>query len=467
MSELLIRSKADVVRFVNTQPISRSARLIVLIALGGTFVDAYDFASLGIGVPGLRAEFGLSPFALGTVTASMGLGALIGGIVGGYYTDKIGRFKMFLLDLICLVVAALGAALSPNMYVLLFFRFLMGVGVGLDYPVAFSFIAEFVNTQRKGGSVSLWVFLWQIAVACSVLVALLFFYLGAGDHLWRYAVGLGALPALIVLYLRNRYMWESPMWAAHNLGLEETKRILERTYGVRVTLAPAARPAAATARSGRYGQIFSARYLPRTLLSSIVCITMSMEYFAIGFYLPSISQAIFGKEFLYAAFGTLVSTAIGALGGFGSAWLVDRVGLKRLVAAGYAIIILSLVGFWWTAGRVSPYVSILLIYLFILGQTLGPGPQATTISALSYPTYIRGLGTGWAQGMVRLGTIIGLYFFPLVLAALGLNRMMLVLAVVPLIGLFAILALEEPIGRDADAEDPATAPIIAEGLAGG
>ena len=226
MSSLVIRSKADVIGFVNSQPVSRSAWVIVLIALGGTFVDAYDFASLGIGIPGLAAEFHLTPFALGSVAAVMGLGALIGGICGGYYTDKIGRYRMFLLDLVCLVVATLGAALSPNLYVLLFFRFLMGIGVGLDYPVAFSFIAEFVNTRRKGGNVSLWVFVWQVAVACSVLVALLFYLLGAGNYLWRIAVGFGAIPSLVVLLLRDRYMWESPMWAAHNLGLHEAARIL-------------------------------------------------------------------------------------------------------------------------------------------------------------------------------------------------------------------------------------------------
>ncbi len=454
MSDLVIRSKADVIGFVNSQPVSKAAWAIVLIALGGTFVDAYDFASLGIGIPGLMAEFHLTPFALGSVAAIMGLGALIGGIVGGYYTDKIGRYRMFLLDLVCLVVATLGAAFSPNLYVLLFFRLLMGIGVGLDYPVAFSFISEFVNTKRKGGSVSLWVFVWQVAVACSVLVALLFYYLGAGAYLWRIAVGFGAVTSLIVLLLRGKYMWESPMWAAHNLGLNEAAKILEKTYGVRTTViaAPMQRRPKIS-----YKQIFAHHYLSRTVISSVVCITMSSEYFAVGFYLPSIAQEIFGKEFIFAAVGTLVSTVIGAIGGLVSAYLVDRVGLRRLIASGYLIIIVSLIAFWWTAGHSSPYISILLIYLFIIGQTVGPGPQATTISALAYPTNIRGIGTGWAQGMVRLGTIIGFYFFPILLAALGINRMMLCLTVVPLIGLVAILATSwEPVGQDVDMEAPET-----------
>src|ERR1700761_9546452 len=199
MSELVIRSKGDVAAFVNDQPMTKSGLGVVLIALGGVFVDAYDFASLGIGVPGLRAECDLAPSQLGAITAIMGVGAVLGGVDGGYLTDKVGRLRMFVVDLICLVVATLGAALSPNIYALLFFRFLMGLGVGLDYPVAFSFLAEFVNKTRRAGSIALWVFLWQVAVAVSVVVALAIYGLGYVGHLWGLAVGFGVLPALVIL----------------------------------------------------------------------------------------------------------------------------------------------------------------------------------------------------------------------------------------------------------------------------
>src|SRR5580698_5281701 len=164
--ELVLRSARDVTEFVNTQPTSQGAWLVVLVALGGVFVDAYDFTSLGIGVPQLKAQFGLSPFAVGSVTAAMAFGAFIGALLGGYYTDKVGRFKMFLLDLVFLVIAAIGAALSTDLIVLLCFRFLMGIGVGLDFPVALSFIAEFVNSRKKGGNINLWQGTWFIA-ACS------------------------------------------------------------------------------------------------------------------------------------------------------------------------------------------------------------------------------------------------------------------------------------------------------------
>jgi MFS family permease len=241
--------------------------------------------------------------------------------------------------------------------------------------------------------------------------------------------------------------------------LREAAKLLEKTYHVTVRV-----EGNAVAVSRRvpmsYGAIFSPPYLARTTLVSIISITQSLEYFAVGFYLPSISAVIFGQDFVYAAIGTLVSTIAGVVGGLAAAQFVDGVGIRRLLIAGYSIVAVSLVLFWWTAGAVSPYVSIMLIYVFILGQTLGPGSVSASMAALSYPTMLRGTGTGWAQSMVRIGTIIGLFFFPPLLAQIGLSKLMLVLALVPLVGLLSLWIVKwEPIGNQIESE-PREAAVI-------
>lgn len=450
MQDVTIRSVQDVIRFVNEQPVSKSAKWIVLVALGGVFVDAYDFASLGIGVVQIQKQFGLTPFWVGSVTAMMALGAFVGAIWGGYYTDKVGRFKMFLLDLVFLVVAALGAAFSVSLPMLLFFRFLMGVGVGLDFPVALAFIAEFINARMRGRSVNLWQGMWYVAASCTGLITLPFYFLDVGEHLWRVAVGFGAVPALIVLLLRYVLMDESPIWAASNQGLPEAARILEKTYGIRAIVnAPAPTKPVADVR---FPEIFSPRYRKRTLLASIICMTQSLEYFAVGFNLPSISVKLFGADFLYAILGAIFFNLFGIAGGFGGALCTERVGVRRLAIIGYALVIASLLGLW-LGGTSLPLVAIaLLLGLFVFGHSFGPGAQGMTMAALSYPTRIRGLGTGWGQGMVRIGSILGFYFFPLVVTAAGLRSMMLYLALVPLLGLVAALSIAwEP--TDHDVED--------------
>jgi len=167
----------------------------------------------------------------------------------------------------------------------------------------------------------------------------------SGTDRWRgFAVGFGAVPALIILLLRGKYMWESPLWTAHHAGLTEAARLLEKTYDVKVRVEESV-ASAVEAVSTSYTAIFSQPYLARTVLVSVVSITQSLEYFAVGFYLPSISSVIFGHDFVYAAIGTLVSTVAGVIGGLIAAAYVDKVGIRRLIITGYTIVTVSLLLF--------------------------------------------------------------------------------------------------------------------------
>ncbi len=453
---ITIASVEDVADFIDAQPTSRNAWLIVVIALGGVFVDAYDFASLGIGVVQLRQEFHLSPIAVGSVTAMMAVGAFLGAIFGGWYTDKIGRYRMFLIDLVLLVVAALGAALSVNLPMLLLFRFLMGVGIGLDFPVALSFISEFVSSRRNGASVNLWQPMWYVAASCTGLIILPFYYLDLGPYLWRISVGFGAVPALIILLLRARFMDESAIWSAQNLGLEEAARTMQRVYGVVVRVAAGAvRPKVET--ESRFGILFSPRFRAATIVASVVCATQSMEYFAVGFNIPSISISLFGSDLRYAILGAIFFNLFGIAGGLLGVRLTQAWGCRRLAMTGYSLVFISLLALWLAGSGLPPWFAAPLYGLFIFGHAFGPGSQGMTIATISYPTSVRGLGSGWGQGMVRVGSIMGLYFFPVVIAQVGLHTMLIIIAGIPLIGLLVVWSIRyDPVldGAIAPVEEP-------------
>ena len=211
---LTIRSPQDVVQFINFN--SRTMPIwVLLIAYGGIFIDAYDSFSLGIGVPQIQQQFHLTALQLGSLTASLAIGAIGGALVGGYYVDKVGRLRMFMLDLVFFVVAAVGAAVSTNLFVLVAFRLLMGVGIGLDYPVALSFVAEYSSLRGKAKNVAFWIVVNSIvAIFIYVGVALPLYLAGAGPNLWRWVLGLGAVPAAVILVLRYIFLEESPMWMA-------------------------------------------------------------------------------------------------------------------------------------------------------------------------------------------------------------------------------------------------------------
>jgi MFS family permease len=103
---VVIRSPRDVIALVNAGVGKGPSFWVLLIALGGILTDAYDLISFGIGVPQVTAEFHLSPAQIATISAALSFGAIFGAWFGGYFIDKIGRLRMFMLDLVFFVVSA-------------------------------------------------------------------------------------------------------------------------------------------------------------------------------------------------------------------------------------------------------------------------------------------------------------------------------------------------------------------------
>lgn len=105
------------------------------------------------------------------VASAITFGAIVGALLGGYLTDKIGRYRVFMADMVFFVVAAIACALAPNEYVLAGARFVMGLGVGIDLPVAMAFLSEFARLKgpgNKASSVAMWCPTWY-AVSASLI----------------------------------------------------------------------------------------------------------------------------------------------------------------------------------------------------------------------------------------------------------------------------------------------------------
>lgn len=446
MQELTVRAARDIEAFIDSHPSDRKTKLLTLVALGGIFVDAYDFASLGVGVVQLKSTFHLSPFNVGLVTAMMAMGACLGGVIGGRFVDKLGRFKILILNVALLVVAALGAAFSVNFAMLLCFRFLMGIGVGLDFPVALSYVAELVNTKSKSGSVGAWQVMWYVAAVSSGLVILPFSQGGFGNDLWRVAIGFGACPALAILLLRYFFIDESPKWSIRNLPLEQASKVIARTYNIKVNLIPEA-VVTQHGTSPKITALFERKYLVRTLLASAICATQAMEYFSVGFNIPTISQAIFGHTMMNAILGAVFFNLFGILGASVGAYFSGKVGVRKLAMIGYCIVAISLLIFGTYYHQLMTSLLAALLACVLFGHSFGPG-QGMTIATLSYPTEMRGLGSGWGQSMARGASIIGFFIFPLVIAATGMATTLSLIAIVPLIGLCACLLVKwDPLGQ--------------------
>jgi putative MFS transporter len=456
----LIRTKDDVVRVINESADAPHSRMIGFIALGGFFLDAYDFTSLSAGSVQMKSEFGLSASQLGLVTAVMAFGAIVGALSGGYFVDRFGRLRMFIVNLLLFVLATLGAAFAPNYETLIVLRLLIGIGVGLDVPVAMAFLVEFMATKKKAKWVESAAALWSAATICGLLVALLLNALGAGNSLWRWEVGLGALPAVVILLLRFKYMAESPMWAATKGDLAEAARILSITYARPFELAPdaVAAPQAEMPRNPfrPFGQLFAGEFRKRTILISVISAAQSVQFSSVGFYLPLIVFSFFHSSFAVSLLASVFANACGLCAALLAANFADRLGLRRLTIIGFSGVAVVLVVLGLVGHLIPPLLGVVLLAFFIGAHTFGPGSTAQSMSAMSYPTRVRGVGAGLSQASNRTGSLIALYGVPVLLSAFGLYHALLILLVAPAIGLIVLAVIKwEPVGNVSE-DEPAS-----------
>ena len=463
---LVVRSARDVAHIVgNVAAKGGNARMVIAIALGGVFLDAYDLTSLAYGMKDIARTFALSPTQVGLVSAAITFGAILGALVGGYLTDRIGRYRVFMADMLFFVVAAIAAGLAPNAWVLGGARFLMGFGIGLDLPVAMAFLAEFSRVAGKGSKasrVAAWCPAWYAATSTCYLL-ILGLYAVLPEHqlgwLWRLTLAFGAVPALVIIAVRSRYISESPVWAANQGDLEGAARILRHAYHVDATVEPGNETAhePRTASWRNYGVLFSQPYRRRTVLAATIGAASSFGYNAIVYGLPVIIASFLKQGPLTTIVAALALNLIFAfVGGLIGVRFVSRFGAWRMTVVGHALQFASLIGLaliGHPGNGVLVVLAVLLLGGYLFGQGFGPGAHSMSFASLSYPTSLRGIGVGFNQTLVRSASTVSLFLFPVLAAALG-TKVFWVIALAPLLSLAVLLAIRwDPVGYDIDAED--------------
>lgn len=457
-----VGSVSDVARLINSHTEKNSyARWIVFLALGGVFLDAYDLTTLSYGIDDVVKEFGLTPVLTGLVTSSIMIGTIVGNLVGGWLTDKYGRYSVFMADMLFFVVSAIAAGLAPNVWVLIGARFLMGIGVGIDLPVAMAYLAEFSKFSGKGNKASrlaAWCPMWYAASSvCFFIIFALYFLLPAEhiDWLWRASLLFGAVPALLIIAVRSKFMNESPLWAANQGDLSGAVRILRDSYGIVAHEEQTAKAETIKATPKvRIRVLFQKPYLERTVVSAVMNVCISFEYTAIAFFLPSILAQFLGAgvfETISASLGLNALFAFtGGLLGMRLAWKFPS---RHVAIAGFAlqfIALISLALIGHPQATLGVVFAVLLLGLWLFAEGFGPGAQLMIYPALSYPTHIRATGVGFSRSLSGIGSALALFILPVLQARYGTNMFWIVslAALIPII--FLLIIRFEPTRQDID-----------------
>lgn len=405
----------------------------------GFFTAAYDLFIIGVAVALIKQEWNPPAYQLGLVSSTAIIATLVGAFIFGRVADVYGRKLVYGLEAAIMAVAALASAFSPNIIWLIVFRFILGIGVGGDYPLSAVLMTEYSNSKNRGRLVGMVFSMQALGLLAGPVVALTL--LGAGvnpDLSWRIMLGLGALPALAVVYLR-RTMPESPRYLSQVRGQTETavKQLHDYSLG-QVNAAPTAEP---QVRAGLRP------YLLTLAGTAGTWFLFDYAYYGNTISTPLILKSVAPHASLITQIAwTLVIFAIAAVPGYILAFsTMDRIGHRRLQLIGFAFMGLAFLAIGIIPGITSMILPFLILYgISYFFAEFGPNTTTFVLAAELFPVNLRTTGHGLSAGIAKIGAFIGVFIFPIIEKPLGLSGTLTITFLFAVAGFLLTLILPEP-----------------------
>lgn len=464
-NEYQIHRPEDVSNLISKYAGQGKTNKVIWLALIGVFIDAYDLTTLSFGIEQVISDFSLTPVMTGVVASAIVVGTIVGNLLGGWLTDKIGRYRVFMADMVLFVIAAIVAGLAPNVWVLIAARFVMGISVGIDLPVAMSYLAEFSKfsgKSSKAARLAAWCPMWYAAsTVCFAIVLALYFILPPehANWLWRISLIFGAVPALLIIFIRGKYLTESPIWLANQGDLKGAAKILRESYDINVhATVDRIEKSALKHEQASFKVLFNQIYLQRTIVSIVIHISVAFQYTTIAFFLPSILTRFFHTDTLTTITTTLgLNLAFAFTGGLLGVYLASRLSSRSILISGFvaqfvALALLGLIG--EPANSLFLYVAIAMLGLWLFAEGFGPGAQMMVYPTMAYPASIRGVGVGFNRAVTGVAQAIALFVLPIWMTKFNTDVFLIIsiFAIVPIIVIGFIIKFE-PTKVDVDANE--------------
>ncbi len=415
----------------------------------GIFLDGYDLVIIGSVLLLLTPQWHINTYEMGYLGSAALAGAFVGALAGGHIADRFGRKAIYLIDLMTFFVAAILCAAAWNITALIIFRFILGMGIGADYPISATYMAEFMPKHKRGGVIT-WTFgLWTGGAIFAGIVG--FTLVHWGPWAWRLMFLVGALPALLVVWMRRK-LPESPRWYLRRGETQKAVQVLRQvdptiSDGEMAEILRQQAQAIATPRAPVW-TLFSRRFLRSTLFVCIPWFIMDLVGYYVTIYTPQIlghlgfhgsSSKILGQMILSTSFlvgyiplalyidkiGRIVPQIIGFVGGGIGLAIVGFTALHvpmRAVLHNGIVHEIPVFG----AGAIMIIFAGMLISQIL--NSFGPGNTTYVLASEVYPTDVRATGHGFATAFSRLGAVASTFFLPPIAHWIGTPMLMLYLA---------------------------------------
>ncbi|HUL27040.1 MAG TPA: MFS transporter [Streptosporangiaceae bacterium] len=439
---------SDLIAALDETALSRFHLRAALVSGMGFFTDAYDLFVIGIASTLIAKDWNLSSGQLALLNSTMLFAAFIGACVLGRFADLGGRKRVYWLVAAIMIVAALGSALSPSFWVLIAFRFLLGFGVGGDYPVSAVLMSEYANRKDRGKLVGMVFGTQALGLIIGPLVALALLGAGVSDNVaWRVLLGLGAVPAAAVIYLRRK-MPESPRYQVQVQGKAEqaASQLADFTDG-KVNGNGSGRP---RQEMGLRAFLTSRHWLIMLAGTAGTWFLLDYAYYGNTISTPQILSLISpnASTMTKIAIQLAIFAAAAVPGYLLAIARLDKIGHRRLQLLGFAMMGLCFLIIAAVPGLTTAVVPFLLVYgVSYFFTEFGPNMTTFVMPSELYPVSMRATGHGISAGVGKLGAFIGVFLFPLLSDWFGLRGTLLLTAGVSTLGFALTLVLPEPAGR--------------------
>ncbi len=408
--------------------LNRFHRLLTVRSGGGTFVDGYVLSIIGITMPSIVPALGLDSFWEGMIAVSALIGIFFGGFLGGLLTDRFGRQLIYFLGPSIFIICSILQFWVESGFSLFILRFLIGIGVGIEYSVATAFLVEFLPKKYRGPRLAALTLCWFAGAAVAYIVGEVILQTG-GTESWRLALASSAVISVLLFAVRLGTP-ESPRWLLSNGREEDAIRVIKQVFGEKFGLQNL--PEEPKAIKLSFLDLLRAGYGKRMFFVSVFWACTVIPVFAVYAFAPKVLEALHLTG-SWASYGSISITIFFVVGCALATWLINRMGrrtmlIHSLLWSGLALLLLACY---------SEASSLLILVMFGAYAVLVGGAQVLTFIYPNeiFPTEIRACAVGVGTSMSRIGAAIGTYLVPISLHTLGVGNTMYCAAAITFIGL--------------------------------
>lgn len=417
----------------------------------GWALDAMDVGLISFVMAALTVHWGLSATETSLLGSIGFVGMALGATFGGLLADKFGRRQVFAATLLIYGLATGASALASSLAVLMVFRFIIGLGLGAELPVASTLVSEFSPKKIRGRVVVILEGFWAIGWIAAACIGA--FVVSASDNGWRWALALGVIPAAYAMVIR----WGMPESVRYLETKGEHHKAEEIVQSFENSKPLFAQPKAteSTTQSTEENQdnqqshpaaqhtsIWSKALRNRTISLWIIWFCINLSYYGAFIWIPSLLHAqgfTLVKSFTF----TLIITCAQLPGYATAAFLIEKWGRRSTLATFLTGSAIS-AGFY---GFANSDAELIITGCFLSFFNLGAWGALYAIGPELYPTAVRGKGTGAAAGFGRIASIIAPLIVPPLIAAGGTGLLFAIFATAFAVAAIAAFTLPELKGK--------------------